>query len=195
MNVSHFLLACVVLLSYGSFQAQAVPAVGPKAVSSSNTPASATHSTTHRASSSTNLLRPDLCTRTTVTLIATEVSVTTKTHTVTERVIVPTRMAHDKREVCINYKSSSKAHSTMATSTTKHKSSTGPDLVITRRFDEREEDNRCFTVGIVPATLGIKKTSTFSSANTKRSSKTKPIIKATPTPTTTSSALIHSIHF
>lgn len=239
MTFSHHLLTCLFWISYGSFQADAVPAIGPKALSNqstlassltasssiesmlhghllvergnfkdcftncitstkrvSETTASITHSTTRPVSSSTNLFRPDLCTRATVTIISTEISVTTKTHTVTERVIVPTRMEHERREVCLNYKSSTKAQSTTTTSTTRHKPTTGPDLVITRRFDERGEGIRCLTVGIIPATLGIKSTSTSTSATgTKKPSKTKSTTTATPTSTTTSLALIHSIHF
>jgi hypothetical protein len=185
MPHSHLLLACLVFLFYGSFQAAAAPA--PKdcltdCIDSTRLLTETVSSTT----SATKHLGEELCTRATVTVISTEISVTTKTHTVTERVVGPTRMGP---RACIDCTPSIKHHST---STTTHKKTTTPALAITRRDDERGECKECLTAGIVPALLNVKTTSTTTSKpSRKKSSKTK----SHTTPTTTSWAIIHSIHF
>ena len=175
MVISHFILTCLLFLSYRSFQVAAVPALlVPKALATpipkisapttSSTSLALIHSIhfgkrepTHHTTSSTKLLEEVLCTRATVTVISTETSVSTKTHTVTERVVGPT------------------------TSTTTHKKTTAPALAITRRVEERAECTECLTAAIIPALLNHK---TMSTSTTKST-----------TSTSTSPGLIHSIHF
>jgi hypothetical protein len=178
-------------LSYRSFQVAAVPALAtpiPKisTPTTSSTSLALIHSIhfgkrepTHPTTSSTKLLGEVLCTRATVTLISTETLVLTKTHTVTERVVGPTRLGEEKRAVCLECTPSTKSHS-KSTSTTTHKKTTAPALAITRRVEERAECTECLTAGVIPAVLNVKTTSTP---------------KATTTSSSTSPALIHSIHF
>lgn len=211
MVISHFILTCLLFLSYRSFQVAAVPALlVPKALATpipkisapttSSTSLALIHSIhfgkrepTHPTTSSTKLLGEVLCTRATVTVISTETSVSTKTHTVTERVVGPTRLGEEKRAVCLEYALSTKSHSKSTTSTTTHKKTTAPALAITRRVEERAECTECLTAGIIPALLNLKTTPTSTTESTK--SKPKPTPKATTTSISTSPGLIHSIHF
>jgi hypothetical protein len=184
MPYSHLLLAWLFVFLYGGYQAAAFPTLVPKAVSSPST------------TSPIKLLGEGPCTRATVTVVSKETSVKTKTKTVTERVVVPTRLRDDKRDVCIHCMPSTKPHSTSTTSTTAHKKATAPALAITRRIDEREECRECLTAGIFPGLLNVKTTSaSHSKASTTKSSRRKSTTKAAATPTTTSWAIIHSIHF
>jgi hypothetical protein len=207
MVISHFILTCLLFLSHRSFQVAAVPALlVPKALATpipkisapttSSTSLALIHSIhfgkrepTHPTTSSTKLLGEVLCTRATVTVISTETSVSTKTHTVTERVVGPTRLGAEKRAVCLECTPSAKSHSKSTTSTTTHKKTTAPALAITRRVEEKAECTECLTAGVIPAVLNVKTTST----STK--SKPKPTPKATVTSSSTSTGLIHSIHF
>jgi hypothetical protein len=206
MVISHFLLTCLLFLSYRSFQVAAVPALlVPKALStpipqiSTSTTSSTSLALIHSihfgkrepTTSSTKLLGEVLCTRATVTVISTETSVLTKTHTVTERVVGPTRFGAEKRAVCLECTPSTKSHSKSTTSTTTHKKTTAPALAITRRVEEKAECIECLTAGVIPAVLNVKTTST----STTRSTKPKPTPKATTTSSSTSTGLIHSIHF
>ena len=211
MVISHFLLTCLLFLSYRSFQVAAVPALlVPKALSTpipkiststtSSTSLALIHSIhfgkrepTHPTTSSTKLLGEVLCTRATVTVISTETSVLTKTHTVTERVVGPTRLGEEKRAVCLECTPSIKSHSKSTTSTTTHKKTTAPALAITRRVEERAECTECLIAGVIPAVLNVKTTPTSMARSTK--SKAKPTPKAPTTSSSTSTGLIHSIHF
>lgn len=213
MVISHFILTCLLFLSYRSFQVAAVPALlVPKALATpipkisapttSSTSLALIHSihfgkrgATHPTTSSTKLLGEVLCTRATVTVISTKTSVSTKTHTVTERVVGPTRLGEEKRAVCLECTPSTKSHS-KSTSTTTHKKTTAPALAITRRVEERAECTECLTAGIIPALLNLKTTPTSTTKSTKSTkSKPKPTPKATTTSSSTSPGLIHSIHF
>jgi hypothetical protein len=212
MIISRLTLACLLFLSYRSFQASAVPALlVPKALATpipkiSTTTTSSTslaliHSIhfgkrepTPPTISSTKLLGEVLCTKATVTVISTKTSVLTKTHTVTERVVGPTRVGAEKRGVCLECTPLTKSHSKSTTSTTTHKKTTAPALAITRRVEERAECTDCLTAGIIPAVLNVK--TALTSATKSTQSKPKPTPKATTASSSTSApGLIHSIHF
>lgn len=186
MVISHFILACLLFLSYGSFQVAAVPALAtpiPKisTPTTSSTSLALIHSIhfgkrepTHPTTSPTKLLGEVLCTRATVTVISTETLVLTKTHTVTERVVGPTRLGEEKAG------SLSRMHPVDQISLKIHVNHDAQEDAIIRRVEERAECTECLTAGVIPAVLNVKTTSTP---------------KATTTSSSTSPTLIHSIHF
>jgi hypothetical protein len=186
MVISHFILTCLLFLSYRSFQVAAVPALAtpiPKisTQTTSSTSLALIHSIhfgkrepTHPTTSSTKLLGEVLCTRATVTVNSTETLVLTKTHTVTERVVGPTRLGEEKAG------SLSRVHPVDQISLKIHVNHDAQEDAIIRRVEERAECTECLTAGVIPAVLNVKTTSTP---------------KATTTSSSTSPALIHSIHF
>lgn len=186
MPHSYLLFACMLFFFYGSVQSAAVP-----------TSASKSLSTYHHGSSNNGLgIGMGPCTKGTVTVVSTHISIRTEIHTVTERSAGPTRVGHEKPEVCIKCTPSTRSHVTSTTSTATHTKSIGPSLAITRRFNDRDECKACFTAGVGPEVLSVKTTSNSASkASTKMLSRTDSSTEVTVTPIITSWALIHSIHF